>query len=589
MAGLSEAKLTRLKNALPREYSALDKLRKQRSRLLSVGAGPNYPHRVDEDGWEGCDDLLPIMQQAAKAEAISLAANCPRIRCMATRVDRLPFARHYEDALNLYSRNMHLEEAAQECVINAFFSMGIMKVYMAESVPIWLESSEWMDPGKPFAQSLSPHHLVYDTGATAYRNCQLIADRYRVRFDDVTTDTRFSSKVRKRLKEVGPLTTVEMAKDEPWRMLKFDDTDIMPMMYLSDVFLPDEGRIYTFAVDSSFNVLGDGPLSDPIEWTGREEGPFHFLNLGPVPDKTTPSSPAQNLELLANAGNSLYRRLLDQAKAQRTLIQVPSAIDDKEITAAQNARDLSFIRSDAPLVQTRIGGADQNNFAFMLNTLEQGNKFAGNTDMRLGLGAVTDSVGQEGLVAQGVSRSEGYHQQIFAKFMRGVVKELGRLLFEAKTVRFDMTRRIDEHISVDDPWLEAVEEGSRLGEFTDYDLDIEVESMPYKSSSQRVQELQQTLAEIAPWAPLVMQQGLMPNIPYYLQEKARLLNNSCLENLLMSVAPPQEQAGGGHERTMGPGGPREYIHRSAGGGGGQDPAQQQMAMMSAASADNQAA
>jgi len=586
---LSAGKLTRLKNALRNEYNALGPLRKQRSRLLSIGAGPNYPHKGSEDGWlPKVEDILPIMREAAKAEAISLSANCPRFTATTQKVDRLAFARHYADALNLYSRNMHLEEQGKRCVENAFYGLGVMKVYMAESVPIWLEESEWMDPGKPFAQSLSLHHFVYDTGATEFEHCQFLADRYKVAFEDVVKDSRFSAKWRKRLAEIGPTHPSEMHGEEPWRRFQFDDTELRPLLFLSDVFIPDEGKVYTYVIDRQFNILIDEPLAS-VDWTGQETGPYHFLNLGPVPDKTTPSSPAQNLELLANAANSLYRYLIKQAMEQRTLVQVPGGTDEAEIQAARDSRDNSFIRADMPITQTRIGGADQNNFAFFLNLLTQADRVGGNVAMRLGLGATTDTVGQEGIVAQGVTRAEGYNQQIFAKFMRGVGKELGRLLFEAKTVRLDMTRRIDQYISVDDPWLEAVEEGSRLGVFSDYDIDLEAESMAYKSSTQRVMELQQTFGELVPLTPLVMQQGLMPNVQYYLQEKARLLNNSCLENLLVSVAPPQEQPGGGHERTMGPTGPKEYIHRSAGGGRGQSPEQEQAAMMSSASADNQAA
>lgn len=581
-------KLTRLKNALPREYKALDKLRHQRSRLLSMGAGPGYPHKAQEDGWlDNIEDVLPIMRQAAQATAISLAAECPRILVSTTTVDRQGFARHYEAAVNLYSKEMHLEDELMACVANSFYSLGIMKVYMADSVPIWLEESEWMDPGRPYAQNISLHHFVYDTGATAFQHCQFLADRYRVSFNDVVTDTRFKESLRKKIRELGPTSAGDLRDAEPWRNIQFDDTDLNPLLYLADVFIPDEGKIYTYVVDRDFNILIDEPLSE-IEWEGQETGPYHFLNLGPVPDKTTPSSPAQNLERLINADNSLFRKNLDQAMEQRTILMVPSNFTDDEINAIRNAKDLSFIRSDAITTPVRIGGPDQNNFAFQLNVEDKINKYSNNLDMRLGLGQSADTASQEQIVAQGVSRAEGYDQKIFVKFVRGVVRELGRLLFTAKTVSFPMTRQIDDYVSVDDPWREAIEEGSRLGEFRDYDLDIEPYSMAYKSPGQRVMELQQTFQELVPLTPLLMQQGLMPDTSFYLKEKSRLLNNSSLERLLLSIAAPEEQAGGGHERTLADTGQHEYIHRSAGGGGG-DPGQQQLAMMSAANADNQAA
>jgi hypothetical protein len=83
---------------------------------------------------------------------------------------------------------------------------------------------------------------------------------------------------------------------------------------------------------------------------------------------------------------------------------------------------------------------------------------------------------------------------------------------------------------------------------------------------------------------------LIPDVQYYLKEKARLLNNTCLERLLVAIPPPEGQQAPGMGQT---GGPREYVHRSAGSGSGSgqqgSSSDQQMAAMSAASEDNQAA
>jgi hypothetical protein len=583
--------LTRLKTSLEREYAALGKLRKQRSRLVSIAAGPNYPHAANEDGWlpDGTNlDILGLLRQAAQAQAISLAAERPRFMCSSPYVDRLAFSTHFENALNAYAKTMKLELALFSCAENAFFGLGIAKVYMAQSVPVLLEENEWMDPGKPFVQSISPHHFVYDTQATSFENCSFLADRYRVSFNDLCNDTRFKASFRKELKRIGPLTSSQLEGEEWGKALSFDESELDQMVFLSDVFIPREGKVYTYLVDEAFRILIDEPLAE-VTWTGAETGPYKFLNLGPVSDKTTPSSPAQNLELLHNLINTLYRTLSRQAKQQRTIVQIPTSTDEAEVKAAREANDLAFLRSDAVIGLTRIGGPDQNVFAYVLNAMSQYSRMANNLDVQLGLGAVTDTVGQEGIVAQGVSRSEGYIQGRFASFVREIAAELGRLLFTSKTTSFPMVRQLDSYISVDDPWKGAVEEGSRLGDYYDYDIDIDPYSMAYKSPAQKVTELKQTFMELVPLAPLTMQQGTMPDVQYYLKELSRLLNNPCLERLLVSVVPPEEQQGGGHERTLAPqSGPREYIHRSDGGGRGGDQGQQQLQMMSAASANNAA-
>jgi len=229
-------------------------------------------------------------------------------------------------------------------------------------------------------------------------------------------------------------------------------------------------------------------------------------------------------------------------------------------------------------------------FAFFLNALDQYDSQAGNLKYRLGTGQSADTNGQEQLIAQNVSRAEGYTRILFYNFLRGVAKELARLLFESNSTSFDAQRRIDDYIAVDDPWRGAVEEGAREGEFSDYDIDVDMSPMSYKPPGQKAMELQQTFAELMQLAPITMQQGLIPDVQYYLKEKARLLNNTCLERLLVAIPPPEGQQAPGMGQA---GGPREYVHRSAGGGSGSgqqgSSSEQQMASMAAASEDNQAA
>lgn len=584
MAAQRSEHVTRLGDALESNYAELGKLRKLHSLLVAVAAGPEYPHSFPEyPEYLDQEDILSLLRQAAQAEVISLAANRPRFLASPLTSNRTAFARLYADALNAYSKSMRLEEALQDCALNAFYSIGVAKVYMAESVPIWLESDEWMDPGKPFCLSLSLHHLVYDTSATDFRYCQFIADRYRVRYEDLLADNRFSRKVRQQIERLGPATTSELFAMEPGGMWSSEDT-LEPMVWLADVFIAKTSTVETYAIDENFSIVVEEPLAT-VKWDGEETGPYHFLNLGPVPGKTTASSPGQNLLRIHNLVNSNYRKLAKQAERLKT-INLGVKEDEQIVQAIKQGEDGDYILSEhaEPVRPLRIGGPDQNLFAFTLNALDMFGRMANNLDQRLGLGQSTDTARQEAIVAQGVNRVESYNQERFVKFVREIARELGRLLFKAN-VTVPTQHQIGKEIVLDVPWKAAVEEASREGEFTDYDIDIDPYSMAYRSPQQKVMELQETFMELMQLAPLTMQMGMMPDINYYLEEKARLLNNACLQNLLMPI--PQQEGQGGHERQPQMGGPREYIHRSAGpGSGANQGGNQQLAMMQAAGADN---
>ncbi len=571
-------KLERLAQAVEHHYRKLKVLRDRREQFLSAAAGSLYPHA---DKADSMNDILNLMRQAAEAQTLSLAANRPRILATATTVERQAFAEHYQNALNAYIKTMRVEEALQECARNAFYSLGIAKVYMAEATAVEIEADEWMDPGKPFIQSISPDHFCYDTDATDFRHCSFLADRYRVRFEDVLEDTRFPAKVRKSLRERGPQrldNSAEQEWGEPLGDGGFDPSQFEEFVYLCDAFLPKDGVIITYICDEQFRFISE-PLAE-LEWDGSEMGPYRILNLGPVPDKTTPSSPAQNLLLQHNLVNSLYRKLEEQAIRQK-ILTLGGVEDEGDLTKVRDAGDGEFVTLNNPQAvdQLRLDGPDQPVFGFALNAMEQFSKQAGNLDHKLGLSATADTATQQSMIGQNVSRMEAFYQGQFVSFVREVIQELGRLLFADATTQIPMVKQIPgTDFVVDAPWMGAVHEGARLGEFRDYDLDIEPQSMPYRSAVDRLREIDAQVQMLVPLVPLMVQQGKMINLDWWLKTRAKYSDIPEMQQLVMDIPPPQpgqEGPGGSHERTLAGGQGGEYIHRnvSEGGQAGPDPMQ----------------
>ena len=575
MADYGAGKLPRLRAAVAHHYEQLRELRESREQLLEVAAGSLYPHTDTE----GLLDILNLMRQAAEAQTLSLAANRPRVIVTASTLGRAPFAKHYQNALNAYAKTMRLEESLQECARNAFYSLGIAKIHMADSVAVELEADEWMDPGQPFVQSVSPHHFCYDTTATDWRHCSFLADRYQVRFEEIVQDVRFPKKVRDEMKRRGPESKNEQQQLEWGDILGGggDTSRFEESVYLADVFLPKDGLVLTYVCNSRFELLGT-PLRE-LDWDGSETGPFRFLNLGPVPDKTTPSSPAQNLLLQHNLVNSLYRKLESQSVRQK-ILNVAQGGDEDDVAKVRDAKDGDYVvtNSHAPVEQLRLDGPDQPTFGFVLNAMEQFSKQAGNLDHKLGLSASADTASQQGMIGQAVSRMEAHYQGRFVTFVREVVQELGRLLFDDATTQINMTKKIDgTSFEVDAPWLGAVKEGSREGRFKDYDLDVEPYSMEYRSPKDRMAELDQQMQMMIPLVPLMMQQGKMIDVDWYLKARGEYSDMPEMQNLVMDIPQPEgDQQGGSHERTLAGGQGGEYIHKNVSpgsGGGGPDPMQ----------------
>ena len=585
----SKKQLERLKGAVAHNYTQLKVNRKSRERFLKAASGTLFPHAREIDS--GLHDILGLMRQAAEAMAMTMAAQQPKILITPSRVAHLPFADHFERALDRYTRTMYLGRVMQSCVRNAFYGLGVAKVHMANGAAVQIESDEWMDPGHPYVGSVSQTHFNYDTEATDFRLCSYISDRYYARFDDVIENKEFNGRVRRQLKTFGAQNMAE-AQQEEWgdslSGYSSMNSQFYDMIYLADVFCPKEGVVYTYPVDAQYNFITDDPLMD-LEWDGSETGPYFTLNLGPIPDKTTPSAPAQNLYLLHNLINTIYRKLRDQVDRQKNLVIGRKGGED-DLDEVLNLEDGEGATLNEPesITQLNMDGPNQSNFAFGLNAMQQFSKQAGNLELKTGTGAQADTAAQEGMLAQGVGRMESGYQSMFHEFAKDVIKQLGKLLFLDNVTEVPMTQQIEgTDISYDDDWQGALQENSRVGDIIDYDVDILYGSMEYRSARDRLRDVDETWDRVMAVAPLVMQSGGIPNIQEYLNIRAKYTSTPEIGRLFQwNQIPPEEQQGGSHERQGPAGQGGEYIHKSVPSGQSNGTENEAVGAMMAGAANN---
>jgi len=548
--------LDKLKRACTYHYKELGKLRKAREAFLSAAAGTLYPHSKDT----GLQDILGLMRQAAESMALSIAAQQPKIAVYPNSVDKLAFSLHYENAIDQYSKTLFLGKVLQRCVRNAFYMIGIAKVHMAEGAAIMIESDEWMDPGRPFVEDRSFHHMSYDSSATDFRLCSFISDRYMARLSDVLENKEFKGSTRRQIHLMSQGN--EEAQKEEWGRTigGSEEGQWYDRLYLADVFCNKDGVIYTYPVDAQYNFLTEDPLID-IEWDGDETGPYKWLNFGPIPDKSTPSAPAQNLLLLHNLINTLYRKLRDQADRQKNVtVGRKGQEDDNAAMAGAEDGDHLSLNEPEGIETITIDGPNQSNFAFALNAMQQFSKQAGNLEQQLGLGSSADTYGQEQMIGAGVSRMEASYQARFTEFTQDIVKQLGKLLFNDNVTEVPMMGKVTgTDYQFDDKWQGAMQEGSREGEDIDYDVDIVPHSQEYRSPRQRLQDIDETWDRMMAVAPMVLQSGKIPNVDGYLKLRARYTGVPELETLFLDNQTPPEEEGGQPPSSPNGG---EYTHKS---------------------------
>ena len=522
----------RLFQAMDSSYRKLEPFRNLYLGLLEEFVGSSYG---SESAKERAETVANLMEQAVEAYTMSLAANRPRVLCETYRSDLKYFARHFSVAINNMIQEIELEKVLQQWVQSAFFSIGIVKVHTAYTTPVSLWDGIWVDPGTPMASNVSIDDWCHDMTAKSWDHIKYAADSYRVPFSDLEDEDVFDQEV---VKLLTPGTNVVTDRAELLSQGdRQDKDDVEPMIDLMDVWIPKEQRIYTFAMNPSkrFTSL-HGPLAS-YEWSGPENGPYQILSYHNVPDNTMPSPPAAQLSVLSRLANNLLRKQSRQAKRQKDVYTyTPAGAGSAKKVQRTNDGEWVEVQESSEIGVLKMGGVDAANQAFLIQVMNLYDRMAGNLSSMLGLGPQADTLGQEQLIAGNVSKKEAQMRLRVFDATRRLIRNLGFMLWDdtAKVIPGRVPIPGVNGATIDSTWTPE----HRNGAFYDYDLDIDVYSMPYQPPSAKVQALNQLLTQIyLPLSAMLERQGGQVNLQALTDIYAEMLHLPRLNDVVQFVSP----------------------------------------------------
>jgi len=505
-------------------------------RLIEEYAGPTY-----QANSEGNIQYINLLGQTVEAYQMILASNRPKVK-LTTKFPKLkPFGKHFETALNNLFEEIKLEETISDWVLDAFFCVGILKTHMADSGRVVVEQDVAMDPGIPFASNISIDNWVHDTSATKITQAKFFGDMYRIPYEDFIESGFYDKEVIERF-DIRPNSKLVFDGERLEDISRGNETDpdeLEPMIDLIDLYVPRDTKIYTYAVSNRKDMILQGEPVSEMEWRGSEFGPYKFLSFNDVPENIMPASPADQLSSLSQLINSLMRKQANKAARQKDVHGYdPASAESAE--NLKNAGDGDWVKiTNAKEVQTiQTGGADQGIQMFMLNGMELFNRSAGNLDQMLGLGPSADTASQEKLIATAASKKETAMQNRVLKGVKSVATDLGLMLWEDKFKIIPSTLAIPgaEGIEVDSTWLPDFREGN----FLDYNFDIDVYSMLYKTPSDRITSITQVVTQVfLPMYQMMAQQGGSIDMMMLSELYSELLDEPRIKEVLKFQNAPQ--------------------------------------------------
>jgi len=451
-----------------------------------------------------------------------LAANSPRATVTTKNTSLRPFAKTTEIAINQIPEEIDLGGTLRRAVLEALFSVAIIKVGICNSGVSVLGH----DAGESYADLVTIDDYFCDMSAKNRKTIQYEGNDYwmskenaeklfgiKIPADDHTIT---GDQGEERAEGVSVDEGADLYKDKVW---------------LRDVYIHTENQLVTYSVKT-------GTLLRTLDWDGPKGGPYHVLGFSDVPGNLMPIPPVALWLDLHELGNALFRKLGRQADSKKTVAAFHS--DDDGVESLKAAKDGDGIKYNGQKPENiTVGGIDNPTLAFFLQVQDLFDYFGGNLNSLGGLGPATDTVGQDKLISEAAgARAQDMSQQTI-KFAKGIFEALAWYEWTDPVRKREIEKPIGKTgLSVPATWSAETREGN----FLDYNFDIDVYSMQDNSPAIKLQKLGQVVQQyITPLMPFIQQQGGTIDVKTILKMVADLGNFPELADIVQFQGAPPEQ------------------------------------------------
>ncbi len=522
---LNEDQFSALKKSIEWSNQQLLFPRKKRIESIESYVGMHYSEN-------GSARVMPVnmVKVAIDIYVRQLAARAPRVM-ITTKYDKLKVtAADFELALNQIPNEIGLGETFRRFVMEALFSMGVLKIGLSTVGEVLGHSY-----GESFVDNVTIDDYFCDMSAKDRRLFQYEGNDYWLDYEEVM-DSKWGNQGKGDLKSdeytvIGPAgekraegitnqSSPQVFKDRVW---------------LRDVWLPGEKLLLTHGIRH-------GELLNVIEWEGPEDGPYIKLGYSNVPGNIMPLPPVANWRDLNDLGNAVLRKLGNQADSEKTVLGFHGG-DDDAVEAFRKARDGDGIKWTATQPERlQAGGVNPRTLAFYTITKELSSYFEGNVDSLGGLSPMSETIGQDRLLsdAAGVQLRDMAAETIST--IRKVYYSLAWYEWNNPVKTRKLEKRVPEtDVSIPVEW----NRDSKKGKFELFDLDIDVYSGGDDSPSLKLQKLSAIVREyIIPLEPLIRQQQGTIDVQKILRDVARFSDSPEVNEYVAFVDQPIQQGDG---------------------------------------------
>ena len=493
----TNAEIHRLQLALNWSYKQLEPFRKNDKYAMEQYVGTHYSNR-------GSAKKVPfsLLELAITTYTQRLSGGRPRALFTTPHDILQPQKSKLQTGTNHLLDEIDFGATLADAVQGAFFSIGIIKKGLCR-----LGKQEWNgflhDVMQPFADSVTLDNFVFDMNATRWDKIQFCGDRYSIELADAREMFEHGDKLQS-IRDTQMSTGDRL--DTMTQGTKHNREFYRDIGEVIDVWDPRENRIIVLAAGDTDFVAENGEYLDYYDWNGPERGPYSLLKFNPVRGNIMPLPPVGLWMDMHELANNVMRKLERQAARQKTVYGVQPGGEDDGLTAMQ-ASDGQMVKLMNPkaIANLTFPGIEPQQLAFLIQLKNMASWLWGNLDALGGLSPQSDTLGQDRLLTMAASQRLVKMQNTTIDFAHDVISSLSQLLYNDPRITIPQTKTFD-NVTIKTYWTPE----DREADFLEYNMTIEPYSLSYRSPSERLETIRQTMLQLmAPFMAQMQAQGII--------------------------------------------------------------------------------
>ena len=350
----------KVQEAVERGFKRLSNFRSARLMFLRQYVGQYYDKESGEIGTEA----INLIFNAIRILVPNIVMSFPKHEVVSRFLANKDYAELLTLALNYQAKAIDLKTTYRKAIIDAIFTLGIVKTGLAESDSVYaFDEYSKIDAGTIYSETVDFDNFVADPNSRdhLFRDASFLGDRLSVPRKNLLESGLYKNELIERLPGTGDMLSPRRANQLSRNEIRDrDNYEFEDEVEIVELWVPDAHVIIT--VPGSRNT----PMDDYLrvdDYYGSDKGPYTFLALTPpVSDNPIPVPMVgvwHDLHILANR---MAKKVINQAERQKDIVFYRRAAAD-DAAEVQGATDGEAIAVDdtESLKTVSFGGQQQSN------------------------------------------------------------------------------------------------------------------------------------------------------------------------------------------------------------------------------------